>query len=72
MRLRLVGNADGATHAMTPCPRSREQGSFSDGDDGPGIVVRRFASPAAGLGFHRGRPIKALSTCPAVNRLGCY
>jgi hypothetical protein len=66
------GNADGATHAMTPCPRSREQGSFSDGDDRPGIVVRRFASPAAGLGFHRGRPIKALSTCPAVNRLGCY
>ena len=38
----------------------------------PGVVVKRFASPAASLGFHRGRPVKALSTCPAVNKRGCY
>jgi hypothetical protein len=66
------GNADGAAHAMTPCPRSDEYGSFADGDDRPGIVVRRFSSPAAAVGFHRGRPLRALSTCPAVNRRGCY
>jgi hypothetical protein len=66
------GNADGAGHAMTPCPRSSEYGSFADGDDRPGVIVKRFASPAASLGFHRGRPLKALSTCPAVNKLGCY
>jgi hypothetical protein len=66
------GNADGAGHAMTPCPRSDEYGSFADGDDRPGVVVKRFASPAAALGFHRARPVRALSTCPAVNRRGCY
>ena len=66
------GNADGAGHAMTPCPRSSEYGSFADGDDRPGVVVKRFVSPAASLGFHRGRPLRALSTCPRVNRLGCY
>ena len=66
------GNADGADHAMTPCPRSSEYGSFADGDDRPGVIVERFPSPAAALGFHRGRPLPALSTCPAVNRRGCY
>jgi hypothetical protein len=66
------GNADGAGHAMTPCPRSSEFGSFSDGDDRPGVVVKRFRSPVAALGFHRGRPLRALSTCPPVNRRGCY
>jgi hypothetical protein len=66
------GNADGAAHAMTPCPRSDEYGSFADGDDRPGVVVRRFSSSAVALGFHRGRPLRALSTCPTVNRLGCY
>ena len=68
----LFGNADGAHHAMTPCPRSSEIGSFADGDDRGGVIVKRFPSPAASLGFHRGRPIRALSTCPAVNKLGCY
>ncbi len=68
----LFGNADGAHHAMTPCPRSSEIGSFVDGDDRGGLIVKRFPSPAASLGFHRGRPIRALSTCPAVNKLGCY
>lgn len=67
-----LGNADGATHAMSPCPRSSEFGTF-DGDDRPGYIVKRFRSPAASLGFHRGRPSRrALSTCPRVNRLGCY
>ncbi|HEX4804288.1 MAG TPA: hypothetical protein VFU94_00175 [Conexibacter sp.] len=66
-----LGNADGATHAMSPCPRSREFGTF-DGDDVPGLAVAHFASPAAALGLHVLRPQRAGSTCPAVNRLGCY
>lgn len=66
------GNADGPGHAMTPCPRSSEYGSFTEGDDRGGVILKRFASPAASLGFHRGQPIRALSSCPAVNRLGCY
>jgi hypothetical protein len=66
-----LGNADGATHAMSPCPRSREFGTF-DGDDAPGIAVARFRSPAAALGLHVLRPQRRGSTCPAVNRLGCY
>ena len=66
-----LGNADGAAHAMTPCPRSSEFGTF-DGDDVPGSSVARFRSPAAALGLHRLRPQSHGSTCPAVNRLGCY
>ena len=66
-----LGNADGATHAMSPCPRSREFGTF-DGDDVPGLAVAHFASPATALGLHVLRPQRAGSTCPAVNRLGCY
>jgi hypothetical protein len=67
-----LGNADGAAHAMSPCPRSTEVGTF-DGDDRPGYVVKRFRSPAASLGFHRARPSRrAITTCPAVNKLGCY
>jgi hypothetical protein len=66
-----LGNADGAQHAMTPCPPSSEFGTF-DGDDVPGIAVARFSSPAAALGLHRLRPQRAGSTCPPANRLGCY
>ena len=66
-----LGNADGATHAMPPCPRSSEFGTF-DGDDVPGIAIARFKSPAAALGVHRLRPRRLGSTCPAVNRLGCW
>jgi hypothetical protein len=66
-----LGNADGAQHAMSPCPRPQEVGTF-DGDDVPGMIVNRFASPAASLGYHRGRPSRVGTTCPQVNRLGCY
>jgi hypothetical protein len=65
------GNADGHTHAMTPCPTSSEVGTF-DGDDVPGYSLASFRSPAAALGAHRVRPRRAGSSCPAVNRLGCY
>jgi hypothetical protein len=67
-----LGNADGALNAMTPCSKTGEFGTF-DGDDRPGYIVKHFRSPNASLGFHRGRPSRrALTTCPAVNKLGCY
>jgi len=67
-----LGNADGAAHAMSPCPRSTEVGTF-DGDDRPGYIVKHFRSPEASLGFHRGRPSRrTIATCPTVNKLGCY
>jgi hypothetical protein len=66
-----LGNADGATHAMTPCPRSAEFGTF-DGDDAPGFAVARFSAPTEAIGLHRLRPRRRGSTCPVVNRLGCY
>lgn len=66
-----LGNADGAGHAMSPCPRPPEFGTF-EGDDVPGMIVNRFRSSAASLGHHRGRPSKVGTTCPRVNKLGCY
>jgi hypothetical protein len=66
-----LGNADGASHALFPCPHSNEFGTF-DGDDVPGYAVAHFRSPAASLGLHMLRPQRHGSTCPAVNRLGCY
>jgi hypothetical protein len=50
----------------SPCPRSDEFGALA-GDDVPGIVVAR-ATP----GLHRVDARRAGSTCPAVNRHGCY
>jgi hypothetical protein len=66
-----LGDADGASHPLSPCPRSSEFGTF-DGDDVPGVAVAHFRSPAAALGTHRLRPQRRGSTCPALNRLGCY
>ena len=66
-----LGNADGPGNAMTPCPKTTEIGTF-DGDDVPGLAVVHFGSPAAAIGSHVLRPQRYGSTCPAVNRLGCY
>jgi len=63
--------ADGEGHALTPCPKTPEFGTY-EGDDVPGEVINHFRSPKAALGFHRGRPSKHGTTCPPVNRLGCY
>jgi hypothetical protein len=67
-----LGDADGRRHAMAPCPRSREFGSIEGGDDVPGIAVAHFRSPDEAVGTHRLRPRRRSSTCPTVNRLGCY
>jgi len=55
----------------SPCPRSAELGDLS-GDDTPGSVVDEYRSPAASLGRHVSNSRLEASTCPRVNRLGCY
>lgn len=57
--------------AVAPCPTSQEFGNAA-GDDVPGVIVNQFRSPEAGLGLHRGVPLKTDSTCPPVNPQGCY
>jgi hypothetical protein len=52
--------------AVYPCPRTREFGHPS-GDDRPGYVVAKGA-----LGRHRADARLEDSTCPRLNRRGCY
>ncbi|HEY3181698.1 MAG TPA: hypothetical protein VGJ77_02595 [Gaiellaceae bacterium] len=66
-----VGNADGPGRPVWPCPRANEVGNFV-GDDGPGVVVARFASPRAAAGRRSANAGFTKSSCPASNRSGCY
>ena len=56
---------------MRPCPRLDEFGA-GEGDETAGHVVRRFATPTRSLGRHRLDATNEASTCPLVNRRGCY
>lgn len=56
---------------MRPCPRVDEFGA-GEGDETAGHVVRRFRSAAASLGAHRLNATTEASTCPRVNRRGCF
>jgi hypothetical protein len=59
------------TRPVAPCPASSELGDLA-GDDVPGSVLDRYASPARSLGPHGSNSKLQESTCPAVNRAGCY
>jgi hypothetical protein len=54
-----------------PCPKNGEFGNLA-GDDRPGIVVVPFRSPVAAVGARRANPLRADTTCPPANKLGCY
>jgi hypothetical protein len=56
---------------VAPCPRTNET-SHPVGDDKPGPLEVTFRSPQASLGRHRRNSMLASSTCPAVNKRGCY
>ena len=56
---------------IVPCPHTSEFGNAT-GDDEAGLAVLNFRSPAAGVGAHRVNAALVPSTCPAVNRQGCY
>jgi hypothetical protein len=64
-------SANDPTRPVWPCPKSPET-SAAAGDDEPGSAVRSFASPAASLGRHTIDARLAESSCPTVNRRGCY
>jgi hypothetical protein len=66
-----LGNAYSLSGRLFPCPRGSEIGNPA-GDDEPGIVAVHFHSPAASLGRHRANARLRGSTCPPVNRHGCY
>jgi hypothetical protein len=63
--------ARGGSGALVPCPKQAEAGNRG-GDDVPGAALKRFRSVAASLGTHTLNASNAGSTCPAVNRNGCY
>jgi hypothetical protein len=61
----------GGPSPLAPCPRSTEVGD-PIGDDSAGSVEVRFRSPAASLGRHVADATTAGSSCPPVNRRGCF
>jgi len=64
-------SASDPSRPPSPCPRSAELGDLS-GDDAPGSVVDEYRSPALSLGRHVSNSRLEDSTCPPVNRSGCY
>lgn len=64
-------SASDPSRPPAPCPRSAELGDLS-GDDAPGSVVDEYRSPARSLGRHVSDSKLDDSTCPPVNRSGCY
>jgi hypothetical protein len=61
----------GGPSPLAPCPRSTEVGD-PIGDDSAGSAEVRFRSPAAALGRHVVDATTAGSSCPPVNRRGCF
>jgi hypothetical protein len=61
----------GSARPVAPCPRSSEVGDLI-GDDSAGTVEVRFRSPAASLGRHAVDARTSGSSCPPVNRRGCF
>lgn len=61
----------GTQQPMAPCPRSSEVGDLI-GDDTAGTVEKRFSSPVASIGRHVVDARTTGSTCPSVNRRGCF
>jgi hypothetical protein len=57
--------------ALFPCPRQTEVGNRG-GEDVPGAATVTFRSIASSLGTHDVNSSNGGSTCPAVNKSGCY
>lgn len=57
--------------ALFPCPSQPEVGNRG-GDDVPGAALVRFRSVGGSLGTHSVNSSNNGSTCPAVNKTGCY
>jgi hypothetical protein len=61
----------GGSNALAPCPKQSEVGNRG-GEDVPGAATKVFRSVKAALGTHSVNSSNAGSTCPAVNKQGCY
>jgi hypothetical protein len=66
-----LGNASDPRGRVAPCPAGNEVGTLQ-GDDESGFVVQRFRLPAAVIGVHRADSLPVETSCPRVNRHGCY
>jgi hypothetical protein len=64
-------SASDPARGPAPCPQSAEVGDAL-GDDSPGSVVDRYRRAQASLGSHSSNARLEASTCPSVNRSGCY
>lgn len=64
-------SASDVTRPPAPCPQTDE---FLDliGDDAPGNLVDSYRSPAAGIGRHASNALVEESSCPPVNKQGCF
>jgi hypothetical protein len=61
----------GGAGALYPCPAQAGAGARS-GDDVPGVALALFPSPDAAIGTRTVNAMLPGSTCPPVNRNGCY
>jgi hypothetical protein len=58
---------------MAPCPRLPQEFGNRAGDDVPGTIVDRYRGIRGALGVHvRDGGLAYPSTCPPVNKRGCY
>ncbi len=57
---------------MEPCPAGLREFGAGEGDESAGHVEVWFRSPRASLGRHRANATVQASSCPPVNRLGCF
>jgi hypothetical protein len=66
--LGFLGNARGTRFPLAPCPANGEAGR----NDDPGVIAVTHRSAAASVGLRHADSRLAGSTCPRVNRRGCY
>jgi hypothetical protein len=65
-------SAHSITSPPSPCPRRTFEFLDLAGDDSPGAVVDSYSSPAVAVGEHVSNSRLYGSSCPPVNRQGCY
>lgn len=65
-------SAHSITSPPSPCPRGTAEFLDLVGDDSPGAVVDAHASASGVDGTHVANARLEHSSCPPVNRLGCY
>jgi hypothetical protein len=65
-------SARSITSPPSPCPAGTGEFLDRDGDDGPGTAAQYYRSPGVAAGTHAVDSHLDHSSCPSVNRQGCY